>query len=99
MEEDLAKRKLSTRRHHDEEKMSEWLKIYVKRPGGFFHTAPSLLICDSMCTHITNGVKKQVKHTNSVLAIIPGGLTKELQPLDIGVNRAFKARQRTSWEQ
>lgn len=40
-----------------------------------------------------------MKHTNSVLAIIPGGLTKELQPLDIGVNRAFKARLRTAWEQ
>ncbi|TWW78171.1 hypothetical protein D4764_11G0002920 [Takifugu flavidus] len=26
------------------------------------------------------------------------GLTKELQPLDIGVNRAFKARLRTAWE-
>lgn len=25
-------------------------------------------------------------------------LTKELQPLDIGVNRAFKARLRTAWE-
>ena len=27
----------------DEEKMSEWLReIYVKRPGRFFHTAPSI---------------------------------------------------------
>uniref|UniRef100_A0A146PAS9 Tigger transposable element-derived protein 7 n=1 Tax=Fundulus heteroclitus TaxID=8078 RepID=A0A146PAS9_FUNHE len=84
----------------DEEKMSEWLReIYVKRPGGFFHTAPSLLIYDSMRSHITDGVKKQVKHTNSTLAVIPGGLTKELQPLDIGVHRAFKARLRTAWEQ
>lgn len=84
----------------DEEKMSEWLReIYVKRPGGFFHTAPSLLIYDSMRAHITEHVKKQVKHTNSVLAVIPGGLTKELQPLDVGVNRAFKARLRTAWEQ
>lgn len=43
----------------DEEKMSEWLReIYVKRAGGFFHTAPSLLIYDSMRAHITDGVKK-----------------------------------------
>ncbi|KAF4092991.1 hypothetical protein AMELA_G00027200 [Ameiurus melas] len=84
----------------DEEKMSEWLReIYVKRPGGFFHTDPSLLIYDSMRAHITDGVKKQVKNTNSTLAVIPGGLTKELQPLDVGVNRAFKARLRTAWEQ
>lgn len=84
----------------DEEKMSEWLReIYVKRQGGFFHTAPSLLIYDSMRAHITDAVKKQVKQTNSELAVIPGGLTKELQPLDIGVNRAFKARLRAAWEQ
>ena len=79
--------------------MSEWLReIYVKRPGGFFHTAPSLLIYDSMRAHFTDVVKKQVKQTNLVLAVIPGGLTKELQSLDIGVNRAFKARLRAAWE-
>ncbi|CAM4731030.1 unnamed protein product [Leuciscus chuanchicus] len=84
----------------DEEKMSEWLReIYVKRLGGFFHTAPSPLIYDSMRAHIIDAVKKQVKQTNSELAVIPGGLTKELQPLDIGVNRAFKARMRVAWEQ
>ncbi|KAK7910104.1 hypothetical protein WMY93_014788 [Mugilogobius chulae] len=84
----------------DEDKMSEWLsEIYVKRPGGFFHKHPSLLICDSMRAHLTDAIKKQVKQTNSSLAIIPGGLTKELQPLDIGVNRAFKVKLRAAWEQ
>uniref|UniRef100_A0A1A8C2A2 DDE-1 domain-containing protein n=1 Tax=Nothobranchius kadleci TaxID=1051664 RepID=A0A1A8C2A2_NOTKA len=51
-----------------------------------------------MRAHLTDGVKKQVKQMNSELAVIPGGLTKELQPLDIGVNRAFKVRLRTAWE-
>lgn len=84
----------------DEEKMSEWLReVYVWRPDGFFHTSPALLIYDSMCAHLTETVKIQVKKTNSELAIIPGGLTKELQPLDIGVNRAFKAKLRAAWEQ
>lgn len=83
----------------DEEKMSEWLReVYVKRPGGFFHQIPSMLIFDSMRAHLTDAVKTQVKQTNSVLAVIPGGLTKELQPLDIGVNRSFKAKLRAAWE-
>uniref|UniRef100_A0A8C5PNZ8 HTH CENPB-type domain-containing protein n=1 Tax=Leptobrachium leishanense TaxID=445787 RepID=A0A8C5PNZ8_9ANUR len=83
----------------DEEKMSEWLReVYVKRPDGFFHKSPSLLICDSMRAHLTDTVKTQVKKTNSVLAIIPGGLTKQLQPLDIGVNRSFKVKLRAAWE-
>ena len=51
-----------------------------------------------MRAHLTGPVKTQVKQTNSVLAIIPGGLTKELQPLDIGVNRSFKAKLRAAWE-
>ncbi|KAG5831790.1 hypothetical protein ANANG_G00282950 [Anguilla anguilla] len=84
----------------DEENMREWLReIYVNRPDGFFHKYPSLLICDSMRAHLTDAVKNQVKQTNSELAVIPGGLTKELQPLDIGVNRAFKAKLRAAWEQ
>lgn len=32
------------------------------------------------------------------LAVIPGGLTKKLQPLDISVNRTFKVRLRMAWE-
>ena len=40
--------------------------------------------------------------TNSVLAIITGALTKELQPLDIWVNRSFKVklllRGSTGWQ-
>mgnify|MGYP003530257762 FL=1 len=83
----------------DEEKMSEWLReVYIMRPDGFFHQYPSLLICDSMRAHLTDTVKVQVEATNSVLAIIPGGLTKELQPLDIGVNRSFKVKLRAAWE-
>lgn len=83
----------------DEEKMREWLReVYVERPDGFFHASPSLLICDSMRAHLTAAVKHQVKQMNSELAVIPGGLTKELQPLDIGVNRAFKVKLRAAWE-
>jgi len=82
----------------DEEKTSQWLReIYVKRPDGFFHISLSLLI--SMLAHLTDAVKNKVKQTNSELAIIPGELTKELQPLDIGVNKAFKVKLQAAWEQ
>ena len=82
----------------DEEMMCDWLReVYVKRPDGFFHKSPSLLIYDSMRAHLTDAVKAKVK-TNSELAVIPGGLTKELQPLDIGINRPFKTKLRVAWE-
>ena len=68
--------------------MSDWLReVYVKRPDGFFHKSPSLLIYLSMRGHLTDAVKAKVKKTNSELAVIPGGLAKELQPLNIDINR------------
>ena len=41
--------------------MSDWLrKVYVKRRDGFFHKSPSLLIYDSMRTHLTDAVNAKV---------------------------------------
>ena len=48
--------------------------------------------------HLTDAVKAKVKKTNSELAVIAGGLTKELQPLNIGINRSFKAKLQVVWE-
>ena len=82
-----------------DEKMSEWLReVYIKRPDGFFHRSLSLWISDAVHTHLTNTIKTQVKQTNSVLTIILGGLTKELQPLDIGINKLFKVKLQAAWE-
>ena len=79
--------------------MKEWLtECYGKRPGGFFHSKKALLVLDSMRAHITDPVKAAIKRTNSIPAVIPGGTTKYLQPLDISVNRAFKVLLRTHWE-
>lgn len=38
-----------------------------------------------MRAHITDSVKAAIKKTNSIPAVIPGGTTKYLQPLDISV--------------
>lgn len=79
--------------------MKEWLtECYSKRLGGFFHRKKALLVLDSMRAHITDSVKDAIKKTNSIPTVIPGGTTKYLQPLDISVNRAFKAALRIEWE-
>ena len=49
----------------------------------------SLLIYDAAKSHLTDEVKREVKKY-SKLAVIPGGLTKLLQPLDLSVNKSFK---------
>ena len=52
-----------------------------------------------MCAHLTESVKSLMRRANTVLTIIPGGLSKILQPLDISVNRSFKAKLRKFWEE
>jgi hypothetical protein len=59
--------------------------------------SPSLLIMDSCKAHLTDGVKKLFKNPAKI-AVIPGGLTKVLQPLDLCVNRSFKPLIRKKWE-
>lgn len=105
-EEDGNQRQVTPRRHcsseregMDNEVMDLWLnRCYVKRPGGFFRQKKSLLVLDSMRAHISDVTKERIRATDSIPAVIPGGLTKLLQPLDISVNRCFKAELRHIWE-
>jgi hypothetical protein len=91
--------KYNTKGWMDEEMMIDWLQqCYSKRTDGFFKKEKAMLIMDSMRAHITEGVKKKFKSMNTIPIIIPGGMTKLLQPLDISVNRSFKAVLRNIWE-
>jgi len=75
--------------------MHVWLNsCYRKRPGGFFRIKKALLIIDSIRPHLTEDVKKKVSEENTIPVIIPGSLTKILQPLDISVNKSFKTNLR-----
>ena len=50
----------------------------------------SLLILDSFRGHLINTVKSAFEKQNTDMAVIPGGLTSKLQPLDVAVNKSFK---------
>ena len=52
-----------------------------------------------MRAHLTESVKSLMRRANTVLIVIPGGLTKILQPPDISVNRSFKAKLGKFWEE
>jgi len=58
----------------------------------FPHDRKKLLIMDSFTGHKTRQVLDFCGELNFDVAMIPGGLTKDFQPLDISVNRSFKSK-------
>ena len=60
----------------------------------------SLLVWDSFRAHLTESVKADLQRRKFNVAVIPGGLTPVLQPLDKCLNKPFKdniRRQYLSW--
>lgn len=78
--------------------MQEWIhEVWNKREHYSDDPSKSLLIFDSARCHLTDEVKEFCQH-HTKIAVIPGGLTKLLQPLDVGINKPFKDHLRQGWE-
>ena len=78
--------------------MKFWTEsCFRTRPGGFFNRH-SLVIMDSMASHRDTEVQRFLRESGGHIAIIPGGLTCKLQPLDVSVNHPFKTYIRQEWE-
>ena len=56
-----------------------------------------MLVHDSFTARLTNIVKAYFKRKSTDLAVIPGGLTSLLQPLDVSLNKLFKDGVRKQW--
>lgn len=81
----------------DESGTIEWLEnVWNKRPGAHLKK-PSLLVWDMFRAHRTDEVKNVAKKMKTTLAVIPGGLTSVLQPLDVCLNKPFKNRLCKMW--
>lgn len=90
--------KTNTKGWMTQELMQEWIEdVWNKREHHDPDPSHSLLILDSARCHLTEGVRNVFKQ-HSKVAVIPGGLTKILQPLDVGVNKPFKDNLRDGWE-
>lgn len=72
-------------------------KVWNKRKESFF-ARKSLLMIDAAPGHKTDETKEKFKKMGTTLAMIPEGLTKILQVLDISVNKSFKSHLRKQWE-
>jgi len=63
--------------------------VWNRRPGALLRK-PSLLVWDSFHGHLGDDTKRLLSEMKTDLAVIPGGLTSLLQPLDVSVNKPFK---------
>ncbi|CAI7863427.1 unnamed protein product, partial [Closterium sp. NIES-53] len=86
----------------DADGVIEWLDGAVKpyiNPKFGVRPRKALLVLDSYRRHLTPEVKKKFGELNLVPAVIPAGCTSEIQPLDIAVNRSFKAAVRQLYQE
>lgn len=72
---------------------SRVLKPYIDRNG----PANICLLLDMMAAHCTLAVRQALSNLGITVLYVPGGLTGELQPLDIGLNGPFKHWIRERW--
>ena len=81
----------------DEDGVLLWLNKAWGQRSGALMKQPSLLVWDQFRAHLTDRVKNHLKRNKTVQAVIPGGLTGILQPLDVCLNKPFKANMRKLW--
>lgn len=81
----------------DETGTKDWLNnIWNKRPGALLRK-PSLLVWDAFAAHRSDAIKQQAERMKTTLAVIPGGLTSMLQPLDVCLIKPFKCHVKKFW--
>ena len=49
-----------------------------------------MLVMDDSSMHKIDIVKYKIKECKTKISMIPGGLTRYLQPLDLSINKPFK---------
>ena len=66
-------------------------KVWSKRPGGLLQK-PSLLVCDQFKAHVRESTKRLATILKTHFAVIPSGLSSQLQLLDFSVNKINRSR-------
>jgi DDE superfamily endonuclease len=82
----------------DEQVMLDWIervwsKLIEDRGGKLTY-----LLLDEFAVHVTSKVLEALVKLSTEVDIIPAGYTSKLQPLDVGLNKPFKAYCRQSFE-
>jgi DDE superfamily endonuclease/Tc5 transposase DNA-binding domain/Brinker DNA-binding domain len=74
------------------DEMLWWIENIWTRRALLSKNPRSLLVLDSFRGHLTDPVKRRFNENNTNMAVIPGGLTSKVQPLDVAINKSFKSK-------
>ena len=81
----------------NEDLVVDWLKVvWGNRPGALTKKR-GMLVLEAFRGHLTAKVKRLVATLHTDLVIIPGGMTSQLQVLDVSVNKPFKDHMRKEY--
>ena len=84
---------------NDADQLKIWIeKVWRSRLVGL-RRRRRLLDYDVFEAHVTESVRAAIAGENTNLAVIHGGLTSLLQPLDVSLNKPFKDNVRRRWMQ
>jgi DDE superfamily endonuclease len=83
----------------DEQVMLNWIKRVWKKLIEQRSGKLTYLLLDEFAVHVTSKVLDALAKLNTEVDIIPVGYTLKLQPLDVGLNKPFKAYCRQNFEQ
>jgi len=82
----------------DQRLVQDWLRTVWSKVGGLTREK-SMLVWDSFRAHLSALIRSTLKSLNTEPAVIPGGMTSMVQPLDVAINKLFKDRMRKKWQE
>lgn len=81
----------------DEGILHRWLREVLLPAATRYGAENTCLVLDSFRIHLMDSVRDYLLQAQIKCIIIPGGLTAELQPLDVGINGPLKHWLRERW--
>lgn len=83
----------------DTDLVIDWIdSVWRKRPGAGLGLR-SMLVLDAFKCHLDQRVKDKLAACHTDLVVIPGGMTSQLQPLDVSINKPVKDRMRALYSE
>ena len=75
---------------NNEDIMMKWINAVWRKYAHFKLKKKNMLILDDASMHKTPGIRKSIELSETKVMMIPDGLTRYLQPLDVSINKPFK---------